>query len=75
LVSDYAMPQMSGIALIGDARKKVPTLKALIITGYAGLDDIHDLPIDVAVLSKPFTLAALSEAIAQATKSRTYATD
>ncbi|WP_308514417.1 response regulator [Sphingomonas flavescens] len=75
LVSDYAMPQMSGISLIGDARRKDPTLKALIITGYAELDDIHDLPADVAVLSKPFNLAALSEAIAQATKSRPYSTD
>jgi PAS domain S-box-containing protein len=75
LISDYAMPQMSGISLIGDARRRDPTLKALIITGYAELDDIHDLPADVAVLSKPFNLAALSEAIAQATKSRTYATD
>jgi len=74
LVSDYAMPQMSGTDLIRGARESHPHLTALIITGYADSDDIGDLPADVAILSKPFDLAALSRAVAQATKRRTQAT-
>jgi PAS domain S-box-containing protein len=74
LVSDYAMPQMSGTDLIRGARESDPDLTALIITGYAESDEIGDLPADVAVLSKPFDLSALSAAIAQATKRRPEAT-
>ena len=74
LVSDYAMPQMSGTDLIRGARKSHPNLTALIVTGYAESDEIGDLPEDVAILSKPFDLAALSAAISQATKTRSSAT-
>ena len=74
LVSDYAMPQMSGTDLIRGARESHPDLTALIITGYAESDEIGDLPADVAILSKPFDLAALSTAVAQATKRRSRAT-
>jgi PAS domain S-box-containing protein len=68
LVSDYAMPQLSGTDLVRGARSTRPDLTAMIITGYADQDDIGDLPADVVVLSKPFDLAALSAAVLKATK-------
>ena len=68
LVSDYAMPQLSGTDLVRGARSTKPDLTAMIITGYADQDDIGDLPADVVVLSKPFDLAALSAAVLKATK-------
>ena len=68
LVSDYAMPQLSGTDLVRGARSRRPDLTAMIITGYADQDDIGDLPADVVVLSKPFDLAALSAAVLKATK-------
>ena len=74
LVSDYAMPQMSGTDLIRSAREIDPDLTALIITGYAESDEIGELPADVAILSKPFDLLALSTAISQAAKRRSNAT-
>ena len=74
LVSDYAMPQLSGTDLVRDARSHKPDLTALIITGYADADQIGDRPDDVIVLSKPFDLPALSAAVAEATKSHTPAT-
>jgi PAS domain S-box-containing protein len=74
LVSDYAMPQMSGTDLIRTAREIHPDLTALIITGYAESDEIGELPADVAILSKPFDLLALSTAVAQAAKRRSNAT-
>ena len=74
LVSDYAMPRMSGTDLIRGARERKPDLAALIITGYAESDEIGELPADVAILSKPFDLSALSMAVAQATKRCSNAT-
>jgi PAS domain S-box-containing protein len=74
LVSDYAMPQLSGTDLVRDARSQKPELTAMIITGYADQKQIGDLPAGVVVLSKPFDLATLSTALSQATKARVAAT-
>jgi CheY-like chemotaxis protein len=67
LLSDYAMPHLSGTELVRLIRQSQPSLPALLITGYADADDINDRPPDVMILSKPFSLPALSSAIAQAT--------
>ncbi|MFN3727096.1 MAG: response regulator [Allosphingosinicella sp.] len=55
LVSDYAMPKLSGAELIRQARERVPGLPAIIITGYADKESIGERPDNVAILSKPFT--------------------
>jgi PAS domain S-box-containing protein len=67
LLSDYAMPQLSGTDLVRLIREDRPGLPALLITGYADADEISDRPQDVLILSKPFSLPALSSAIKQAT--------
>ena len=64
LVTDYAMPHMSGIQLVHEARKRHAELPALIITGYAESEAIGDRPDDVAVLAKPFSLEELAHMIA-----------
>ncbi len=64
LVTDYAMPHMSGIQLVHEARKLQAELPALIITGYAESEAIGDRPDDVAVLAKPFSLEELAHMIA-----------
>ncbi|MBS0639280.1 MAG: response regulator [Proteobacteria bacterium] len=38
LVTDYAMPGMNGTRLINEARRKIPDLPAVLITGYADRD-------------------------------------
>jgi CheY-like chemotaxis protein len=63
LVTDYAMPHVSGTELIGKARKLVPNMPSMIITGYADNDALAGRFKDVIVLSKPFTLEGLSTAI------------
>ena len=63
LISDYAMPELSGTDLVHALRKVQPDLPCLIITGYAEKDAVAGRPHDVTVLSKPFTPAKLSEAI------------
>jgi len=54
LVTDYAMPALSGAELIRKARELVPGLNAVIITGYAEAELASSCPEDVQVLIKPF---------------------
>jgi CheY-like chemotaxis protein len=66
LITDYAMPLVSGADLIRQAREQRPDLPAIIITGYAELESIARRPEDVQVLAKPFTSDQLRHAIALA---------
>ncbi|WP_344695397.1 response regulator [Sphingomonas rosea] len=54
LLSDYAMPQLSGTDLLVKARQLLPNLPAVLITGYADAEEIKERPTDVAILNKPF---------------------
>ena len=63
LITDYAMPHMSGTDLVHAARKLRPELPSLIITGYAESDAIGERPDDVAILAKPFSLEQLAHMI------------
>jgi PAS domain S-box-containing protein len=65
LISDYAMPHLSGTEFLRDARILCPDVPALLITGYAEAEMIGDCPPDVEVLLKPFTPAALEAAMAR----------
>jgi CheY-like chemotaxis protein len=64
LITDYAMPHVSGADVIRRAREIKPLLPAIIVTGYAELDSIARRPEDVHVLAKPFTADQLARAIA-----------
>jgi CheY-like chemotaxis protein len=55
LITDYAMPHVSGAEVIRHARALRPGLPAIIITGYADEASIARRPEDVLVLPKPFT--------------------
>ena len=64
LVVDYAMPEMTGPAVIDRAQTYQPELKALLITGYAEAlrtGGISAIPL----LAKPFKVAELSRRIAE----------
>ncbi|MEO7277517.1 MAG: response regulator [Sphingomicrobium sp.] len=65
IISDYAMPQLSGTEFLREVRLMCPGVPALIITGYAEKDSILDGLDDVEVLLKPFTTVALGAAIAR----------
>jgi PAS domain S-box-containing protein len=66
LISDYAMPHLSGTEFLREARTLCPNVPALIITGYAEADRISDRPEGVEILLKPFTPHALEAAIGRA---------
>jgi signal transduction histidine kinase len=54
IVTDFAMPLVSGVDVIRFARSLRSDWPAVIITGYADAEDIADRPADVPLLSKPF---------------------
>jgi PAS domain S-box-containing protein len=66
LITDYAMPYLSGTDFLREARLLCPDVPALLITGYAETEMIRDRPEGVEMLLKPFTPAKLEAAIARA---------
>ena len=65
LITDYAMPHVSGTECIRRTRERCPNVPAIITTGYAEAEAIGDRPDGVEILLKPFTPAALDAAIAR----------
>jgi PAS domain S-box-containing protein len=63
LITDYAMPRVSGAEVIRQARRVRPDLPAIIITGYADAQSIARRPEDVLVLLKPFTASQVAAAL------------
>jgi CheY-like chemotaxis protein len=66
LITDQAMPGMSGTELVAKARAHWPDLPVIVATGYAELDDsVRGMP----RLGKPFGQEALAVAIANNVRS------
>ncbi|MFW8693555.1 MULTISPECIES: response regulator [Mesorhizobium] len=63
IVTDFAMPLVSGVEVIRFARNLRSDWPAIIITGYADADSIADRPSDVPLLNKPFREKDLIESI------------
>ncbi len=64
IVTDYAMPVVSGTEVIHKARAIRAGMPAIIVTGYADTGAIAKRPDDVLVVGKPFAPRALYDAIA-----------
>lgn len=68
LLSDIRMPVMDGIALAEQAAERYPNTKILLMTGYAEqrerADNLNKIVVDV--LSKPFALNDIRNAVADA---------
>jgi CheY-like chemotaxis protein len=65
LVTDVGLPGASGRQLADAARAKIPALRVLFITGYAGtaLDDAQ-LSDGIEILRKPFALDEFASRVA-----------
>lgn len=63
LLTDYAMPTMSGLELVHAVRQSLVGFPAVIITGYADIEAMKNRPADVIVVPKPFTTAKLVSAV------------
>ena len=62
LITDHAMPGMTGIELAREVRRQYPRLPILLATGFAELEGSE--VVDVARLAKPYTQAQLATEIA-----------
>ena len=63
LITDFAMPGMTGAQLAEEARRVIPNLPVLLATGYAELPDGSGLALPR--IGKPFTQAQLAQEIAK----------
>jgi CheY-like chemotaxis protein len=61
IVTDFAMPLVSGLDVVRFARRLRADWPAVIITGYAETGVIKDRPPDVPVLVKPFNESDLAD--------------
>jgi signal transduction histidine kinase/DNA-binding response OmpR family regulator len=68
IVTDFAMPLVSGVDVIRFARNLRAGWPAIIVTGYADLEKIIDRPLDVPLLTKPFLESDLAESIRATSK-------
>jgi len=66
MVVDFAMPGMDGAQVARQARKALPKLGVLLITGYADANAIRELVNSEAVLRKPFKVSDLAVAVRRA---------
>ncbi len=74
VVSDVMMPGMDGPALLAALRCRWPDLPAILVSGYAAQDARRALAEEEAIfLAKPYTLAALAEAVTEGLKRRATA--
>ncbi|NKC32542.1 hybrid sensor histidine kinase/response regulator [Falsiroseomonas selenitidurans] len=59
VVTDYAMPGMSGVELLVRVMEQRPGLPVLVVTGYPTVERLRNLPDHVQILRKPFLRAEL----------------
>jgi PAS domain S-box-containing protein len=65
LLVDMAMPGMNGVELIKRARERRPSLRAMLVTGYADTTAFSPAQGDL-VLQKPYRLDRLAASVAEA---------
>ena len=68
VISDFAMPGMTGAELIDQIRGKQPGVRAIVATGFADLPEGMEL--DAPRLTKPFTEAQLAASIREVMRDR-----
>jgi CheY-like chemotaxis protein/nitrogen-specific signal transduction histidine kinase len=66
IVTDFAMPAISGLDVVKFARNMRANYPAVLMTGYADQTLLASRPADVPLLSKPFSLEDLIQAITTA---------
>jgi CheY-like chemotaxis protein len=64
VITDRAMPDMSGDQVAETIKTLAPNMKIILLTGFGGLMDTSDIPAADAILAKPVTLTALRRTIA-----------
>jgi len=63
IVTDVVMPQMGGVEFIEKAKKLVPAIKYLFVSGYLNEKDIVQAEKIKSLLNKPYTGGELITAV------------
>ena len=66
VLTDVMMPEMTGTELAAEVRRRYPHVPVLFVTGYVGEAGDADELIGGELLRKPFTVAALANAVESA---------
>ena len=64
LMTDFRMPDVDGLEMIARAKEVSPSIRAVLMTGYA-VDDDHFNSSDTPRLAKPFGITELEQALKQ----------
>ncbi|MDB5447207.1 MAG: sensor hybrid histidine kinase, partial [Phenylobacterium sp.] len=68
VLTDYAMPQMTGLQLADEIRRAHPAMPVALATGYAEVPSgVHD---DLPRLAKPYTQADLARLLRSVPRTR-----
>jgi CheY-like chemotaxis protein len=65
VLTDHAMPEMTGVELARRLRQLRPDLRLVLTTGYADLSANHTAELGIPRLAKPFDQDELSWAVAE----------
>ena len=63
MIVDYAMPGMTGVDVVIEARSSAPALPIIMATGYADMEAVDQVMPPENLLRKPFRLAELATAV------------
>jgi signal transduction histidine kinase/CheY-like chemotaxis protein len=63
LIVDYAMPGLSGVDVVRQARDRAPNLPIILATGYADMGAVEEVMAPENVLRKPFRIEELDDAV------------
>ena len=70
VITDVAMPGMSGVELVRQIRRKTPDLPIIFASGYADVQTFGDELLSESVLKKPYRIAELAARIGTALAER-----
>jgi CheY-like chemotaxis protein len=71
VITDVMMPEMTGPELVREVARRWPHIAVLFVTGYVGEAGDTDELSGQEILRKPFTVSALSSAVAASLSRRT----
>ena len=69
LLTDFAMPEMSGIEVAQAIRARRPDLRVVLVTGYVDTADLDQSIDNAVVLRKPFRMSELGDTLERALSS------
>ena len=73
VITDQAMPEMTGLELVRQTRMTRPTLPVIVMSGFAELP--NDVGPEIQKLAKPCSQQALRQAVLEASSALSKAPD